>query len=412
MSAPGARREEILETAASLFATSGMKTTLQDIADTCGILPGSLYHHFDSKEALIIELVHRYRDDLDRIAKESLDGLHEADQRTVEARVVELGEAIADCAVRHRAALLLTLYEPPSVAGDDLVELYRQTPTAIVDSMLAILEAGRESGEIRARIDLSLLAERICDSMFNVGVGVWHRSQAARGLPAQKCRVLLHGVATRVPKKDELNRSAAMQAANAAIEKWGVGAEDDQASYLRLVARAEFARRGYEATTVRDIAKAAKVSTGTVYRIFGSKDELLLAIMQDFGVSVTQGWEAVLQSPSTPLEQLDALLWVNIKMVDRFHEELKIHLAWLRQSPPTSVDIGLPFGSQLNQFKKLIVAGDEAGELKVEGDSTVNRARSLFELVLMPANIVDRAGPAGAHAFAREVVLRGALAHR
>jgi AcrR family transcriptional regulator len=412
MSAPGARREEILETAASLFATSGMKTTLQDIADTCGILPGSLYHHFESKEALIVELVHRYRDDLDRIAKESLDGLHEAEQRPVEARVVELGEAIADCAVRHRAALLLTLYEPPSVSGDELVELYRQTPTAIVDSMFEILEAGREAGEIRARIDLSLLAERLCDSMFNVGVGVWHRSQAARGLPAQKCRVLLHGVATRAPKKDELNRSAAMHAANAAIDDWSDGGEDDQASYLRLVARAEFARRGYEATTVRDIAKAAKVSTGTVYRIFGSKDELLLAIMQDFSVSVTHGWEAVLRSPSTPLEQLDALLWVNINMVDRFQEELKIHLAWLRQSPPTSVDIGLPFGSQLNQFKKLIVAGDEAGELTVEGDSSMNRARSLFELVLMPANIVERAGTAGAHAFAREVVLRGALSHR
>ena len=36
---------------------------------------------------------------------------------------------------------------------------------------------------------------------------------------------------------------------------------------LRAVARAEFGRRGYEATTVRDIAKAAGLSTGTVYRL-------------------------------------------------------------------------------------------------------------------------------------------------
>jgi AcrR family transcriptional regulator len=118
MSADGARREEILETAGSLFASSGLRTSLRDIADACGILPGSLYHHFESKEAIIVELVQRYRDELDGVAKEALDALHEPDQRSVEERVVALGEAIAACAVRHRAALLLTLYEPPTGAGE------------------------------------------------------------------------------------------------------------------------------------------------------------------------------------------------------------------------------------------------------------------------------------------------------
>ena len=77
MPSQGARREEILQTAATLFASSGFRTSLAEIADACGILPGSLYHHFDSKEAIIVELVHRYHDDLDRVAKEALDTLHE-----------------------------------------------------------------------------------------------------------------------------------------------------------------------------------------------------------------------------------------------------------------------------------------------------------------------------------------------
>ncbi len=33
------------------------------------ILPGSLYHHFESKEAILVELLRRYHDDLDRIAE-------------------------------------------------------------------------------------------------------------------------------------------------------------------------------------------------------------------------------------------------------------------------------------------------------------------------------------------------------
>ncbi len=71
MASDGARRAEILETAGTLFASSGLQTTLKEIADACGILPGSLYHHFDSKEAIVIELVRHYREDLDRVAGEA-----------------------------------------------------------------------------------------------------------------------------------------------------------------------------------------------------------------------------------------------------------------------------------------------------------------------------------------------------
>ena len=67
--ADGSRRDEILETAASLIAASGLRTSLQEIADAAGILPGSLYHHFESKEAILIELIRRYHADLDRIGE-------------------------------------------------------------------------------------------------------------------------------------------------------------------------------------------------------------------------------------------------------------------------------------------------------------------------------------------------------
>src|SRR5262245_52071019 len=52
-----ARRSEILQTAAALIASSGLRTSLQEIADAAGILAGSLYHHFESKEAILIELI-------------------------------------------------------------------------------------------------------------------------------------------------------------------------------------------------------------------------------------------------------------------------------------------------------------------------------------------------------------------
>jgi len=52
------RRDEILRTAAELFASDGYtNTSMREVAAASGILAGSLYHHFESKEAIAVELV-------------------------------------------------------------------------------------------------------------------------------------------------------------------------------------------------------------------------------------------------------------------------------------------------------------------------------------------------------------------
>lgn len=59
------RRQLILERAGELFARKGVApTTVREIGDAVGILSGSLYHHFDSKEAIVEEIVGGYVDDL------------------------------------------------------------------------------------------------------------------------------------------------------------------------------------------------------------------------------------------------------------------------------------------------------------------------------------------------------------
>ncbi|HMU36302.1 MAG TPA: TetR/AcrR family transcriptional regulator, partial [Marmoricola sp.] len=59
------RRQELLRIAAELFAERGYKaTTVRDIADAAGILSGSLYHHFDSKESMVHELLDSFQTEL------------------------------------------------------------------------------------------------------------------------------------------------------------------------------------------------------------------------------------------------------------------------------------------------------------------------------------------------------------
>ena len=58
---PATRRDELLELAAAMFAERGLRaTTVRDIADSAGILSGSLYHHFSSMEEMVDEVLRTF----------------------------------------------------------------------------------------------------------------------------------------------------------------------------------------------------------------------------------------------------------------------------------------------------------------------------------------------------------------
>jgi AcrR family transcriptional regulator len=405
----GTRRTEILRTAASLIASSGLRTSLQEIADAAGILPGSLYHHFESKEAILIELIRRYQDDLNRIGETAQARLDEPDPRPASEKIIELGSAIANCAVQHGAALQMSFYEGPS-ADPELMKLTRQQPTAIQEAMLQTLRAGRWSGYIKPDIDLPTVADRICQTMLQVGLDVMRHNSPADQVAELLCRIILQGLAARPPTDPALDRSNAFAAANDIIKTWADDSDadpSDKAAHVRAVARTEFGRKGYEVTTIRDIASAAGLGTGTVYRVIGSKDELLASIMESFGKKVEAGWVGVLRSDATTIEKLDALSWVNVNALDQFSDEFRIQLAWMRQSPPNSPNPGWLYVTRLRQMKSLLSEGIRSGEIRIDTPSTAMLARCVIGLQWIPENILRSVGRRSALVHARDTFLRG-----
>jgi AcrR family transcriptional regulator len=405
----GKRRAEVLETAASLIATSGLRTSLQEIADAAGILPGSLYHHFDSKEAILVELVERYHADLDRIGRVALERLDEPDSRPAPEKIIALGSEIARCAVKHRAALQMSFYEAPS-ANQELVKLLQERPTAVQRAMEQTLRAGRWSGYIRSEIDLPTLSDRLCQSMMHVGLDVIRHKSSPDQVATVLCHIMLQGLSSLPPSDAKLDRSNAFAVAEAAIKTWtdqSAAEATDKAAHVRAVARAEFGRKGYEGTTIRDIASAAGLGTGTVYRLIGSKDELLASIMESFGHKAGGGFAAVLRADATPIEKLDALAWVNINVIDQFPDEWKIQLAWMRQSPPDTQTPGLAYTHRLRQLKTLLSEGIRSKEIHIDSPSTEMLSRCVMDVLWMPENIVREQGTRAALIHARDTVVRG-----
>lgn len=407
----GTRRTEILQTAAALIATSGLRTSLQEIADAAGILPGSLYHHFESKEAILVELLRRYHDDLDRIAKQAQDRLDDPDSGSAFDRIVDLASAIAQCAVTHRAALQMSFYEGPS-SNPELTALARQRPTAILEAMVQTLRAARWSGYVRSDVDLPILADRIVQTMLQVGLDVIRHTANADKVATLLCRILLEGLAAHPPTDAQLDASVAFRAADEVVQSWSEEADaeaDDKGAHIRAVARAEFGRKGYEVTTIRDIASAAGLGTGTVYRLIGSKDELLASIMQSFGEKVAVGWTNVLRSEASPVEKLDALSWVNTNVLDRFGDEFRIQLAWMRQSPPDTPNPGWLFAKRVRQMKSLLAEGIRSGEIKIDSPSNEILARSVIGVGWIPENILHELGTRASLLHVRDTMLRGVV---
>jgi AcrR family transcriptional regulator len=89
---------------------------------------------------------------------------------------------------------------------------------------------------------------------------------------------------------------------------------DSRQEILRTAARL-FQQRGYDATSMNDVAAALKLSKGGLYHHFQSKDEILFEIM-DHAMEITQ--ERVLKPVSSivdPVERLRALIRLHIELV-------------------------------------------------------------------------------------------------
>ena len=187
------RRAELLALAAKMFAERGYgQTTVRDIADAAGILSGSLYHHFDSKESMVDEILRGFLDELFTRYREIVDaGL--GPKQTLKALVVASFEAIdtrhAEVAIYQNESKHLMPLERFSYLDDRNVE-FRKLWTVL-------LEDGMGAGVFRADLDVDLAYRFIRDTVW-VAVR-WYRPDgglSADAVADQYLAILLDGIAT------------------------------------------------------------------------------------------------------------------------------------------------------------------------------------------------------------------------
>lgn len=79
-------------------------------------------------------------------------------------------------------------------------------------------------------------------------------------------------------------------------------------------ARAEFAERGYAAATIRNIAQRAGLSLSALYYYYRSKQEVLVALLEDGLTSYTEACDRALgQAGPGAADRLDALVEATVR---------------------------------------------------------------------------------------------------
>jgi TetR/AcrR family fatty acid metabolism transcriptional regulator len=93
-----------------------------------------------------------------------------------------------------------------------------------------------------------------------------------------------------------------------------------------------FGEKGYHNTTTSEIAAAAGVAAGTIYIYVSSKEELLVAVFEEFlGTHMDRLREGVAREPG-PEAKLRRLLALGLELMERNPDSARIFLSQLRQS--------------------------------------------------------------------------------
>ena len=194
------RRQEILDGAARLLAQRGITgCTVRGIAEEVGILAGSLYYHFDSKDAIVEEIVAGYLAQLaDRCAEVVAT---RTDGRT---RLQEL--VAGSLEVSHANAAASDIYQANRsyFADDERFARIRLLAAQVQHSWMDVIEAGIREGSFRGDTNKRVFHRYLRDAVFlSSRWFVPTETYLLADLAADISRIFLDGF-TRVPEESTL----------------------------------------------------------------------------------------------------------------------------------------------------------------------------------------------------------------
>jgi AcrR family transcriptional regulator len=156
------RRAHLVVLAGELFAQKGYRaTTVREIADAAGILSGSLYHHFDSKESIGDEILSSF---INEVLADYRGAV--ASAASPRAAIEQIVRSTSRTLARHRAALAMLQNDWSYFAAQPRFAYLPKALREIERIWVTQLETGKESGLFRADLDAKLTYRLLRDVLW------------------------------------------------------------------------------------------------------------------------------------------------------------------------------------------------------------------------------------------------------
>lgn len=190
-----------------------------------------------------------------------------------------------------------------------------------------------------------------------------------------------------------------------------LGAGDKRERILDAAVRV-FAKSGFHATRVADVAKAAGVADGTIYLYFESKDELLRSLFEDRVGRLLAFVKESLDKHESAKAKLAAIIELQLGVYEGEPELAEVMTVILRQSTKLLKEHARPgFMAYLDGIATIVAAGQKNGEFRNDV-SPHFVARSLFGAIdgialTWALGKAERGGLSRAATQVTELFLRG-----
>jgi AcrR family transcriptional regulator len=159
---PSERRDHLVTLSAELFAEKGFRaTTVREIADAAGILSGSLYHHFSSKESIADEILTQFLNEVLADYRAALEG--GGSPRTVLEKIARTG---FDSLERHRAAIMMLQNDWNYFREQSRFDYLQKTLLEVERIWIGELKRGIKDGTFRADLDPKLTYRLFRDTIW------------------------------------------------------------------------------------------------------------------------------------------------------------------------------------------------------------------------------------------------------
>jgi AcrR family transcriptional regulator len=158
------RRAEILQVAAELFARKGFEaTSIREIGDAAGILSGSLYHHFSSKEEMLHDLLKGFVEKLVPMYEEVI-----SNGDNVSDTLAALLEAGLKVSLDNSPELTIVMQERKFLSRHEEFGYVNDTMADVERIWYGVLQEGVRSGAFRKDLDMNLVLRALMDLMSSI----------------------------------------------------------------------------------------------------------------------------------------------------------------------------------------------------------------------------------------------------